>query len=667
MELEDFLSRLDGVKQLPSGFSARCPAHDDRVASLSINAGNEGGIVAKCHAGCKTEDVVAAVDLAMSDLAGKPHITAEYPYFTEDGVLLYVVERWANPKTFRCRPGLPPVADRVLYRANALKWAREHGATIYVTEGEKDANRLSDLGLVSTTNVGGAGKWLPHYSEAVAGCPVVVIADNDEPGHAHARAVAEAVREHAMSVSVVAPRYGKDLSELLDLGWTMLGLDPLPEAGKLGLLLARNVLTRPIQWVWPGYIAAGKVTMIEGDPGDGKSILTTDLAARWSSGAPMPDGQRIGRPLSVIMVSAEDDPEDTIVPRLSMAGANLDRVYLVTRGGDPARPFTLSRDLSDLAEQAREYGVGIITLDPLMALLGDDVDAHSDHGVRRALWPLHQLAVDTGVAVVVVRHLNKGTGAKAIYRGGGSIGIGGAARSVYAVGRDPENQSRRVFANIKMNIAAEPQSLAYSIEAGDKGPFLDWHGAIDASAQEVVDGRYHNEDDADMLYFLNTVVENGEPMKWHDIVLAGRKEGYTDKQLRTRRGRSRLVKIAGHEGRRSVRWGYLEHTLAHMPDSDPNSPLDPHGTVPLSDPTGAHGPSTPPGVSPGHGPMGEQEGARAADGQMAEDEDRREAELQERPLVCEVCGTEAGVIRWANPWWLVRCGAHSPLTYRAAS
>jgi putative DNA primase/helicase len=669
MELEDFLSRLDGVKRLPSGFSARCPAHDDHVASLSINAGREGGIVAMCHAGCNIEHIVDAVDLAMSDLAGEPHITAEYPYFTEDGQLLYTVERWTNPKTFRCRPGLPAPAQRVLYRTDALAWARERAATVYITEGEKDANRLAGLGLVSTTNVGGAGAWLPHYGEAVYGCPVIVIADNDDPGHAHARAVAASVAEHATSVITLAPRYGKDVSELLDLGWTLDALDPLPEAGRLGLIQARNVLTRPVLWVWQGYVPAGKVTMIEGDPGDGKSILTTDLAARWSSGMPMPDGQRTGRSINVIMVSAEDDPQDTIVPRLTVAGADLERVYLVTRGTDLSRPFTLSKDLPALAEQAMALQVGVITFDPLMALLGDDVDAHSDHSVRRALWPLHQLAIDTGVAVVVVRHLNKGTG-KAVYRGGGSIGIGGAARAVYNVGRDPENPSRRVLSSVKMNIAATPDSLAYSIESGDKGPYVEWHGAIDASAQEIVDGHYRDDDDAEMVYFLNSVVENGEPMKWHDIVLAGKKEGYTDKQLRTRRGRSRLVKITGHEGRRSVRWGYLEHTLAHLPEVDPYSPLVPHGTVPVSHPSREDGPSAPPPATPGHGPMGAQGGTRAADGQMAEDtgpddEDFQDAALAETPLVCQVCQTEEAVSRFGRPWWVVRCVAHSPLSYRA--
>src|SRR5215831_15915616 len=342
MELQDFLSKLEGVKQMPSGFAARCPAHDDHVASLSVNAGRDGGIVVNCHAGCETTDVVAAVGLSMTDLTPRPHVVDSYVYTDDHGHTLWVVERWV-PKDFRCRPGLPPVAERVLYRADALAWARERGETVYVTEGEKDAGRLAELGLVSTCNVGGADAWYPHYAEQVRGCHVVVIADNDQAGHRHARTVAASCATTAASVVVVVPRYGKDTSDLLDLGWSLDQLDPLPEEAEIGLICAANVRTRPVSWAWAGYVPFSSVTVFEGDPGDGKSFATTDLAARWSSGAPMPDGSAHGGPYGVIINSAEDDPETTIVPRLRAAGADLARVELVAYGTDPDQPFTLTK------------------------------------------------------------------------------------------------------------------------------------------------------------------------------------------------------------------------------------------------------------------------------------------------------------------------------------
>lgn len=686
MELEDFLSSLDGVKKLPSGYSARCPAHNDHDPSLSVNAGREGGIVLLCHRGCATEDVVAAMGLSMSDLAGRPHITAEYQYRTADGELLWVVERWANPKTFRCRPGLPPPAERVLYREDALAWGRERHAVTYIPEGEKDANRLGDLGFVSTCNVGGAGAWLPHYAEKVAGCHVVVIADNDAPGIAHAREVAASCATTAASVRIVRPRYGNDLSEMLDLGWGLDALEPLPEDEELAPVLASNVIIRPVEWLWPGYLPRAKVTTWDGDPGDGKSMASTDVAARASSGALWPDESTNLGPVPVIMITAEDDPEDTIVPRLRTAGADLSKIHLITHGRVEGRPFDITKDVGALARLVLRTGTKLVVLDPLMALLGTETDSHNDASVRAALYPLYRLALDTGCAVLVIRHLNKGQG-KAVYRGGGSIAFIGAARAGFTIGRDPEDRNRRILACIKMNIAPEPPSLAFSIENGSLGPFIKWHGIAEASAQEVMDGISCNADTAEILDFLNTVVPiDGEPMTWRDIVLAGKREGgYTEKQLRLRRSMSRLVKITGHEGNRSTRWGYLSHQVdqinitdayRHVPSEEPVSPTDPQTPKKMSATSQADGQAAdlacPDGGTQINGNLAARGEYGPPRGQMAVDEEEldyeaRVAELETRPLVCGICGIDVGVSRYAAPWWVLRCLAHSPLTYQVSS
>jgi len=553
----------------------------------------------------------------------------------------------------------------VLYRSDALAWARERGASVWLVEGEKDADRLGELGLVSTTNVTGAGSWLPHYAEQLRGCRVTIVADNDPVGRQHARDVAASVATAAASVVTVVPRYGKDISELLDLGWGLDAVDPLPEDDGLGLIGAANVTVKPVTWAWPGYLPMGKCTIIEGDPGDGKSILTTDLVARWTSGAPMPDGSRHGGPWPCLMISAEDDFEDTVVPRLRAAGADLSLVRLLDHGAIEGRPFDVTRDVPALARIVIEAGIKVITLDPLMALLGDKTDSHNDSAVRGALFPLFKLARDAGVAIVVVRHLNKGSGAKALYRGSGSIGFAGFARAVFTVGRDAENPQLRVMANTKINIAAQPPSLAYTIEHGPAGAFIEWRGVVDANAQDIVDGVIRS-DDLDMIRFLNAVVED-DPLSWKDIARAGREEGFTEKQLRTRRARSRLTKILGHEGSRSTRWGYLKHELIDPAEStDPQVPLAPE--FPKSP-----CPGTPPGDGsvdvpvpdplPGQGLLGEVGADGPPIGQVA-DEDDQIAELESRPLVCDVCGAADMVHRWASPYWVVRCFAHKPTTYR---
>jgi hypothetical protein len=300
---------MDNAHEAPSGVSARCRSHDDRVSSLSINQGDHGGIVVKCHAGCKIEDVLAAYGMDLSDVMGLPHITARYPYVDISNRLLWTVERWANPKTFKVDPYLPPPSERVLFQVPAIEYARHMSETLFIVEGEKDALRLADLNIPATTNVGGAGagKWLPQYSESLAGINLVIVADNDAPGRAHAREVARSVKPFAKSVTLMCSPYGKDLTDLLDAGYSIDALQLLPDEDGMGAFVASSVKTRKVEWAWAKRFPMGKVSIIEGDPGDGKSVLTVDLVARWSSGTPMPDGEPGVGPVQVVMISAEDD------------------------------------------------------------------------------------------------------------------------------------------------------------------------------------------------------------------------------------------------------------------------------------------------------------------------------------------------------------------------
>jgi hypothetical protein len=231
------MARLEGVKPAGQGrWMAKCPAHDDRQASLSVREGDDGRVLLNCHAGCRTEDVVANIELGMEDLfppreqdAGRPAIVAEYNYRDESGKLLYQAVR-LSPKSFRQRK--PAAAGgwewkledvrRVLYRFPELL-AAPKAETVWIAEGEKDVEALARIGLVATTNVGGAGKWRPDYSEALRGHPVAILPDNDDPGRKHAAEVAAALAGIAESVRVVAlpglPPKG-DVSDWLAAGGT---------------------------------------------------------------------------------------------------------------------------------------------------------------------------------------------------------------------------------------------------------------------------------------------------------------------------------------------------------------------------------------------------------------------------------------------------------------
>ncbi|MFI8303687.1 DUF3987 domain-containing protein [Streptomyces sp. NPDC085927] len=225
------------------GTSYQCVAHEDRAPSLSVTRGSKG-VILKCHAGCATEDVVAALGLTMADLFDeplekqeRPQIVAEYKYCDPQGELTKVVRRIepgynGERKTFRQyrpdgTPGVKGVRD-YLYRLPEVIAEAQAGGTILIPEGEKDVESLRALGCVATCNISGAGKWRDDYTESLRGASeVVVIADRDEPGRKHAAAVADSVQRAGIPVRVLEPARGKDMTDHISAG---LGFDDLVPA-----------------------------------------------------------------------------------------------------------------------------------------------------------------------------------------------------------------------------------------------------------------------------------------------------------------------------------------------------------------------------------------------------------------------------------------------------
>lgn len=233
---------------------------------------------------------------------------------------------------------------------------------------------------------------------------------------------------------------------------------------------ASEVETRPVEWLWNPYIPRGKLAAFDGLPGLGKSSITLDLAARVTTGRPMPDG-RPGVEGDVVMVSYEDDAADTIVPRFLAAGGNPERLHLVdgVRTAEGIGPLELPDHIAMLEALVEDTQAVLVVIDPLMAALAGDVKSAVDHHVRRALAPLRSLAERTRAAVLVVRHLNKSSKVSdPILRGGGSIGIIGAARAGLIVAQDPDDPDRRVLAISKSNLAPGGHpSLGYRVVTDD--------------------------------------------------------------------------------------------------------------------------------------------------------------------------------------------------------
>jgi len=260
---------------------------------------------------------------------------------------------------------------------------------------------------------------------------------------------------------------------------------------------ASQIPAETVSWVWPGRIPAGKLTIVEGDPATAKSTMALDLAARVTTGAAWPDGAGGGAPAAVLLLSAEDGWGDTIRPRLEAAGADLGRCVCVAARwsegdeGPMLRPVVLPDDIAWIARHVERCAATMIVIDVLAAYLSDRVDSYKDQSVRRLLAQVAAAAALTGAAVVMIRHLNKAPGGPALYRGGGSIGIVGAARAAYAVIRDPDDTDHRLLTTVKSNLAPEAPTWGYSlVPVPHLGVArIDWDSTADPrSAAELLAG-----------------------------------------------------------------------------------------------------------------------------------------------------------------------------------
>ncbi len=267
------------------------------------------------------------------------------------------------------------------------------------------------------------------------------------------------------------------------------------------LVTLSTVVAERVSWLWPGRLPAGKLVVLDGDPAVGKSTLSVDLAARISTGATWPDGASCPAG-QVVVLSAEDGLADTIRPRLDAAGADPTRVHALTEVryvDDEGRLRSRSVTLADagLIEQAVvRVGATLVVVDVLMAYLPGKVDSHRDQDIRGVLSGLAALAERTGCCILLLRHLNKATGGNPLYRGGGSIGIVGAARAAMLAAADPDDDGRRVLAVTKSNLAAMPGALGYRlVDSPEHGcARVEWLGATDHLAADLL-GRHEAEDD----------------------------------------------------------------------------------------------------------------------------------------------------------------------------
>lgn len=247
-----------------------------------------------------------------------------------------------------------------------------------------------------------------------------------------------------------------------------------------------SVVSKEVEWLWYPYIPYGRITVIQGDPGEGKTTFVLGLAARLSMGQALPECENALPPQNVIYQSTEDGVADTVKPRLIAAGADCSRIAFID---DTAYPLTL--DDERLEHAICECNARLLVLDPLQAFIGADSDMHRANDMRPLMHKLSEIAERTRCAVVIIGHMNKATGSKGLYRSLGSIDITAVARSVLLIGRIKDEPLIRVMTPIKSNLAPEGRSVAFEIMQDGN---TRWIGYYDISADDLLSGGNQTDD-----------------------------------------------------------------------------------------------------------------------------------------------------------------------------
>lgn len=437
--------------------------------------------------------------------------------------------------------------------------------TVWVAEGEKAADALRSIGLTATTSACGKSSAKQTDWTPLAGRNVCIWPDFDDDGELYAADVVNILQtlEPAATVRIIRPceneadaTKGDDAFDWIerrdaalpdDLRGQLEALADVtsPEKRKsddrplmLEVHRANDIETKETTWLWPGRIPAGKLTLLVGDPGLGKSLLTADMAARLTRGDGWPDGQAMGESCEVAFVLFEDSFGDTTKPRLLKAGADCQKVLWIegrtsidAEGRKVVTSFDATRDVPELVKLVEQNpGIRLLIVDPLLAGLGK-TDSHKYGDVQGALNALVRFAEAYNVAVIGIGHLNKGTGGKSIYRSMGSLAFTAKARAVWHLGAMKNDPQRRLFLPAKFNLGPMPEGLAFTVVDG----MLHWEAdGIGMNADALLEDEASNRSsvpDLSVDDFLKAVLADG-PKPASEVLNEAKQEGIPPKRTR---------------------------------------------------------------------------------------------------------------------------------------
>ena len=320
------------------------------------------------------------------------------------------------------------------------------------------------------------------------------------------------------------------------------------KAETVKIIRMSDVELTPVDWLWKPYLPFGKLSVLQGNPGEGKTYFAMHLAAACTNGKLLPNMERM-EPFNVIYQTAEDGLGDTVKPRLIEAGADLDRVLVID---DSEVQLTLSDERIEKA--IIENNARLVIIDPIQAYLGADVDMNRANEVRPIFMRLGQVAQRTGCAILLIGHLNKAAGMQSLQRGLGSIDIAAAVRSVMFIGKLKHDPTMRILTHEKSSLAPPGASLAFSL--GDEGGFR-WVGEYDITADEMLSGiepqRETKTQQAKDL--ICTLLAGGKQVLSEDIDKAALERGIPGRTVRdAKRELGYALKSKIVEGRKKVFW-----------------------------------------------------------------------------------------------------------------
>lgn len=383
---------------------------------------------------------------------------------------------------------------------------------------------------------------------------VFLCLDSDKAGEDACKRLA-ALLPDTMSVTRIQPTR-KDWNEVLvhraeipnrDYFKSIILKEP-PKKDSVKIIRMSDVELTPVDWLWKPYLPFGKLSVLQGNPGEGKTYFAMHLAAACTNGKLLPNMERM-EPFNVIYQTAEDGLGDTVKPRLIEAGADLDRVLVID---DSDVQLTLSDERIERA--IIENNARLVIIDPIQAYLGADVDMNRANEVRPIFMRLGQVAQRTGCAILLIGHLNKAAGMQSLQRGLGSIDIAAAVRSVLFIGKLKHDPTMRILTHEKSSLAPPGVSLAFSL--GDEGGFR-WVGEYNITADEMLSGiepqrETKTQQAKDLICAL---LAGGKQVLSEDIDKAALERGIPGRTVRdAKRELGDALKSKIVEGRKKVFW-----------------------------------------------------------------------------------------------------------------